>query len=193
MLHMLLLVLKVIGGLILAVLMLAVLLLAVVLLVPVRYRISAMKYTSAVVEANVSWLCHLIGFFFRLDTEEEEERRIHLRLRIACFCLYDNLKPKKERIKKERPSKNKQHTAAGSETTPKQLPEPEKISTAEIPLDSGRTSTDKKVTVQEKKQTTKKVSEPKKTFKSKSPVTASVRSFRILRKSWRICVIKKIN
>lgn len=107
MLHILLLLLKIIGGLILILLCLFLLLIAVVLLVPVRYRLAASRYASVEAEGKVSWLCHLIEFLFQVDTGKEEEHRMHIRLRIACFCIYDNLRPKKERIKKERVRKNK--------------------------------------------------------------------------------------
>ena len=107
MLHILLLLLKIIGGFILVVLCLFLLILALVLLVPVRYRVSASRYTFIEAEGHVSWLCHLIQFFVKMDTEAESEQRMHVRLKIACFCVYDNLNPKKERIKKESVRKNK--------------------------------------------------------------------------------------
>ncbi len=107
MLHIILFLLKIIGGLILILLCLFLLVIAVVLLVPVRYHLAASRYASVEAEGKVSWLCHLIEFLFQVDTGKEKEQRMHIRLRIACFCIYDNLRPKKERIKKERVRKNK--------------------------------------------------------------------------------------
>ncbi len=110
MLHILFLLLKIIGIILLALLCLVVLLVLIVLLVPVRYKVSAAKYSDIEAEAQVSWLLHLLGFFVRFDTGEAEGRRLHLRLRIACFTLYDNLRPRKKRIKKKRVSKTKTRT-----------------------------------------------------------------------------------
>lgn len=110
MLHILFLLLKIIGCVLLALLCLILLLVLIVLLVPIRYRVSAEKYTDFAAEAEVSWLLHLLGLFMRFDMKEEEGRRLHLRLRIACFTLYDNLHPRKKRtkrIKKKRVSKTK--------------------------------------------------------------------------------------
>lgn len=145
MLHILLLLLKIIGGFILVVLCLFLLILALVLLVPVRYRVSASRYTFIEAEGHVSWLCHLIQFFVKMDTEAESEQRMHVRLKIACFCVYDNLSPKKERIKKESVRKNK-----------KQAENSERQETAVVQVESS----DRQET--EMPQTTAKKSEAKK-------------------------------
>ena len=113
-LHILFLLLKIIGCVLLTLLCLILLVVLIVLLVPVRYRVSAQKYTGFAAEAEASWLLRLLGFFIRIDMKEEEGKRVHLHLRVAWFTLYDNLHPRRKRIKKKGISKTK-NTASHSE------------------------------------------------------------------------------
>ena len=112
-LHILLFLLKLIGIILLVILGLIVLILAIVLFTPIRYRIGASKYQTIQAEGKVTWLFRLIEMMFKLDTGAEEGKRLHLSFRIAWFKLYDNQKPKEQRIKqkKTRKTKSEQGTA----------------------------------------------------------------------------------
>ncbi|MGN0203582.1 MAG: hypothetical protein ACI4BB_03490 [Coprococcus sp.] len=145
MLHILLLLLKIIGGLILILFALILLVLAVVLLVPVKYRISASRYASIEAEGHISWLCSLIEFLGRLDTGKEENQRVHIRLRIACFCIYDNQRPKKERIKKQRTRKTKKETDSEEQLIDAIGPPDADEKTADEASASGQKEADRKV------------------------------------------------
>lgn len=98
MLHILLLILKIIGIVLLVVL--GVLLLGIVcaLFVPVRYRIEAIRREGEEeppvrVRVKVTWLLHLINILFRFDGE------LFLRVRILIFTILRM--PKKERGRKK--------------------------------------------------------------------------------------------
>lgn len=133
MLHILLLLLKIIGCLILILLGLVFLVLAVILLVPVKYRVSASRYASVEAEGHITWLFRLIELFCQVDTEKEENQRLHIRLRIACFCIYDNLRPKKERIKKQTERETKKKETEEKSVDAIGLPETEEKTETEVP------------------------------------------------------------
>lgn len=67
MLHVLVVILKLIGIIILTILLLALFLLTIVLFVPVRYRAYAIKKDERYAKANVSWLLHLLHFNLYYD------------------------------------------------------------------------------------------------------------------------------
>lgn len=96
MIHIILLILKIIGILLLSILGLLLLILLIVLLVPVRYKIEA-QHGEEVLKADVRvhWLLHI--FRARVSYFEGELR---IKVRILCFLLFDNQKPKKEEKKR---------------------------------------------------------------------------------------------
>lgn len=139
MLHILLLLLKIIGCLILILLGLIVMLLCVVLFVPVRYRLTAGKYDALTVEGEATWLFRLIGCFFLLDTAGEEGQRVHFGLRIAWLHLYDNLHPRQKRIKKRRLRKTRTKADKAEEMAEApeiyQVPEMHQTSLSQVEID----------------------------------------------------------
>ncbi len=96
MIHIILLILKIIGIILLSILGLLLLILLIVLLVPVRYKIEA-QHGEEVLKADVRvhWLLHIIRA--RVSYLEGELR---IKVRILCFLLFDNQKPKKEEKKR---------------------------------------------------------------------------------------------
>ena len=96
MIHIILLILKIIGIILLSILGLLLLILLIVLLVPVRYKIEA-QHGEEVLKADirVHWLLHIIRA--RVSYLEGELR---IKVRILCFLLFDNQKPKKEEKKR---------------------------------------------------------------------------------------------
>lgn len=95
MIHIILLILKIIGIILLSLLGLLLLILLVVLLVPVRYKIEA-KHGEEVLKADVRvhWLLHI--FRARVTYLEGE---LKIKVKILCFLLFDNQKPKQEEKK----------------------------------------------------------------------------------------------
>lgn len=85
-------ILKIIGVTLLAVLGIVLILLAVVLFVPIRYS-STGKYDSEskpLIEARVTWICHIIRFYFTLNGKEK-----NYYLKVLWFTLYPKSKPEK--------------------------------------------------------------------------------------------------
>ena len=109
MLHIILVLLKFIGIVLLTLLGLLVTILLVVLLVPVRYRIWVSHGAMVRVEGRVSWILHLIHLRV---TQEGEERRI--RLRLFGIILYDSARPRKpgkpKRRRRNTANRNKVHS-----------------------------------------------------------------------------------
>ncbi len=92
MLHIIILLLKFIGIVLLTIIGLIVTLLLVILLVPIRYRIWVTHGALFRLEGRVSWILHIID---ARVTQEGELRRIKLRL--FGFLLYDSARPRKAR------------------------------------------------------------------------------------------------
>lgn len=114
MLHIILLIIKIIGVIILSVLGLLFTLLLVVLLVPVRYQLRASHGEALYLKGRVSWLLHLVQI-----SVTHIEGVLHIRARILGFLLYDNLKPrktKKKKAKRVQSKKNKKGTLAQKST-----------------------------------------------------------------------------
>ncbi len=95
MLHIILLILKIIGITILALLGLLLLILLMILFVPIRYGLEAQHGEVIRLKGNVGWLLHFINARFSYL-----EGKFHIRVRILCFTLFDNLKAKKTKAKK---------------------------------------------------------------------------------------------
>ncbi len=92
MLHIIVLLLKFIGIVLLTIIGLIVALLLVILLVPIRYRIWVTHGALFRLEGKVSWILHIIDARISL---EGEQRRIKLRL--FGFLLYDSARSRKAR------------------------------------------------------------------------------------------------
>ncbi len=99
MLHIILLILKVIGTILLVLLGILLLILLTVLLVPIRYRVDVEHGEAFRMEGRASWLMHFIHTKFSYL-----EGKPHIRIRVLGFILYDNLRPKvsKFKIKKKK-------------------------------------------------------------------------------------------
>lgn len=100
MLHILLLILKIIGIVILCLLGVLVLGIACALFVPVRYRVEAVRKEGegeppVILRVKVTWLLHFINFALRFDGS------LFVRARIILFTLF-RLPKKEGRIKKEK-------------------------------------------------------------------------------------------
>lgn len=83
-------VLKLIGILLLAVLALLLLIIITVLVVPIRYTVRLEHGDHLYADIRVNWLLHLLNA--RVSYRDE---KLHIRLRLFIFTLYDSLKPKK--------------------------------------------------------------------------------------------------
>jgi hypothetical protein len=112
MLHIILLIFKIIGIILLVLLGILLLVLLTILLVPVRYRIAIEHGDTFRMEGRVYWLLHLIHAKISYL-----EGNPHIRVRVFGFVIYDNLRPKttkikikkhKSSVKKEDKHKNKQ-------------------------------------------------------------------------------------
>jgi hypothetical protein len=107
MLSIILLILKIIGYFILALLGLLLLILFTILLVPIRYRVLVEHGEAFYVKGRVHWLLHIIhaGFSY-------VENKPHICVRLFGFILYDNLKPKKQKVKKRAGRSSPKHSRA---------------------------------------------------------------------------------
>lgn len=103
MLSIILLILKIIGITLLVLLGLLLIIIILVLFMPIRYRVIAEHGEKLRIEGNVGWLLHIIGA--RVSHLNGE---LHIRLRVFWFTLYDNLKPKQPKIKKQKASVKKE-------------------------------------------------------------------------------------
>lgn len=96
MLQIILLIFKIIGLLLLSLLGLLLLLLLLVLFVPIRYRITAAHGEEYFrLESRISWLLHILHA--RISVKDSSP---WIRLRLFGFLIFDNLRVKKERRKK---------------------------------------------------------------------------------------------
>lgn len=94
MLHIILLIFKIIGIILLVLLGILLLVLLTILLVPVRYRVAIEHGDTFRMEGRVSWLLHFIHARFSYL-----EGKPLIRIRIFGFVIYDNLKPKARKTK----------------------------------------------------------------------------------------------
>lgn len=94
--------LKLIGILLLAVIALLLLLVLAVLIVPIRYSVNVEHGGNIYADCRVNWLLHFINT--RISYIDE---KLHIRVRLSVFTLYDNLKPKMSKASKKKPSKVK--------------------------------------------------------------------------------------
>ena len=99
MLHIILMIIKIIGMVLLILLGILLLIILSVLLIPIRYSLSVEHGDdNFFLEGKVSWLLHVIHASFVWKDDEEQ----HLRIRIFGLIIYDNLRQKKTKIKKGR-------------------------------------------------------------------------------------------
>jgi len=89
-------VLKLIGILLLAVLALILLIIITVLVVPIRYTVRLEHGDLLYADIRVNWLLHLLNA--RISYKDE---KLHIRLRLLIFTLYDSLKPKRGAKRKQ--------------------------------------------------------------------------------------------
>ncbi len=120
MLHILLLIFKIIGILLLLILGLLILVLLTVLLVPLRYRLVVEHGDAFYLKGRAHWLLYLIH-----AEVTHIEGVFHIRLRVLGFILFDNLKPKgpkkkKEKIQKKNAKVRKKKKRRALETKEKQ-------------------------------------------------------------------------
>jgi hypothetical protein len=113
MLHIILLVLKIIGIVLLCIVGLVLLAIACVLFVPVRYRISLVREEGEdkpplVVKAKVTWLLHLLNVRIRYPLDRQ-----YVRARIFLFTVFSM--PEKERKAARKNQASVGHSAAGKE------------------------------------------------------------------------------
>lgn len=104
MLHILLLILKIIGILLLCLLGVLILGIACMLFVPVRYRIEAAREEGegkppVVLQIKVTWLLHFVNLVFRFD------KNLFLRVRLMIFTLFRLPKKEKKRRGRRKPEK----------------------------------------------------------------------------------------
>ncbi len=103
MLNILFVILKILAIIIASILGLLLFLLLVILFVPIRYRADVRKNDEIVIKARVNWLLRIV--FARIWFINQQ---LHLRLRVFGICIYDNLRPKKEKkVKKSSPNLKK--------------------------------------------------------------------------------------
>ena len=153
-------VLKIIGGVLLFLLGFLLLALCLVFFVPVRYRVLAklLEGQEAQLRVQVSWLLHLVTFFF---VQEEGESRSSIRI----FGI--RLKPKKEKKKKSKERNNERHASRATPMSKKRAAKEEARTEAEPENEAEAEPTDREETLWEstREETTKPFAEdePKKT------------------------------
>ncbi len=153
-------VLKIIGGVLLFLLGFLLLALCLVFFVPVRYRVLAklLEGQEAQLRVQVSWLLHLVTFFF---VQEEGESRSSIRI----FGI--RLKPKKEKKKKSKERNNEQQASRATLMSKKRAAKEEARTEAERENETEAEPTDREETLWEstREETTKPFAEdePKKT------------------------------
>ena len=101
MLHIILLILKLIGITLLVLLGILLLLFLTIMLVPIRYRIEAEHGEKLWLDGRAGWFFNLMHARFSYL-----EGKLHIRIGVLWFVLFDNLKPKKRKIKKKRRKTN---------------------------------------------------------------------------------------
>ncbi|MDO5381871.1 MAG: hypothetical protein Q4F06_04000 [Eubacteriales bacterium] len=91
MIHIILMILKIIGIVLLGIIATAVLLILAVLFVPVRYKIRAEYYNSVIAEIKVSWFLSLL----RLNVNYNKE--LNIKAKALFFTLYTNSEEKRKK------------------------------------------------------------------------------------------------
>ncbi|MCR4672908.1 MAG: DUF2953 domain-containing protein [Lachnospiraceae bacterium] len=100
-------ILKIIGIILLILLCVIIALLLIISLVPFRYEAEVSKYEKILADARVRWLFKLLDVNVHFDSSEEKDK-VHISVKLAGFQLYDNLKPRQKKKKKEKkPEKEK--------------------------------------------------------------------------------------
>ena len=102
MLHMILVLLKIIGILLLCVLGLILLILLTTLFVPIRYRVAAKHGENLFyLKGRIHWLLHIVHL-----SVSHIDGILHIQARLFGFIVYDNLKPRKPKEKRQKIKKN---------------------------------------------------------------------------------------
>ncbi len=105
MLHIILLIFKIIGTILLVIIGLLLFILLTVLLVPIRYKVAAEHGEAFRMEGRVSWFLHLLN-----AKVTHIEGKLHIRVRVLWFQLYDNLRPRQSKLKSNKKRKSKKHS-----------------------------------------------------------------------------------
>ena len=151
-------VLKIIGGVLLFLLGFLFLALCLIFFVPVRYRVLAklLEGQEAQLRVQVSWLLHLVTFFF---VQEEGESRSSIRI----FGI--RLKPKKEKKKTSKKRSNEQQASRATLMSKKRAAKEEARTEAERENEAEPTEQEEPLWESSREETTKPFAEdePKKT------------------------------
>lgn len=119
MVHIILLILKIAGIILLSVLGLILLLLAAVLFVPVTYRVQAEKEESVRIRAAGGWMFRMLSIHYRLEGEERD-----LVFRLFGIPIYRPWAEKEDGEPKKRKPKKKKKARKQAAKRKKQPPEP---------------------------------------------------------------------
>ena len=119
MVHIILLILKIVGIILLSVLGLILLLLAAVLFVPVTYRVQAEKEEAVKIRAVGGWMFRMLSVHYRLEGEERD-----LVFRLFGIPIYRPWAEKKARKPKGKKKKEKKKARKQAAKREKQPPEP---------------------------------------------------------------------
>lgn len=109
MLHIILLILKAIGILLLSILGLILCMSCLILFVPIRYQIAASKYEEILGTAKISWLLHILHI--KISYEKE---KVSYRVYLFRYPLLDSRRPPKEKKKRSYKKKRRQKKKSAS-------------------------------------------------------------------------------
>ncbi|MGI6002089.1 MAG: hypothetical protein ACOX74_00500 [Lachnospiraceae bacterium] len=120
-------VLGVIGKILLILLYIVLILLCLILFVPIRYNAKVRVRESVKAGGHAYWLFRLVHILLKYDTAAEQDRRLHIQIRLAGHVLFDNLRPHRKHRKK----KKQQDKAEDGGQTEQSGQNPEKAEEAE--------------------------------------------------------------
>ena len=99
-------VLGVIGKILLILLYIVLILLCLILFVPIRYNAKVRVRESVKAGGHAYWLFRLVHILLKYDTAAEQDRRLHIQIRLAGHVLFDNLRPHRKHRKKKKCTTN---------------------------------------------------------------------------------------
>ena len=131
-------VLGVIGKILLILLYIVLILLCLILFVPIRYNAKVRVRESVKAGGHAYWLFRLVHILLKYDTAAEQDRRLHIQIRLAGHVLFDNLRPHRKHRKKK---KQQDKAEDGGQTeqsgqNPEKAEEAEKAGGAKQPADA---------------------------------------------------------
>ncbi len=110
---------KLIGFILLVILGLLLLILLTVLLIPVRYHVAIEHGDKFHMEGGAAWLLHFVNAGFSYI-----EGKLHIKIKIMWFTLFDNLNPKKQKSKKNMRRPNGKKISSGKKRSSKKKKAP---------------------------------------------------------------------